>query len=91
MVNASSQKLFQRLWGITQQMTYKLQLIQNFITLIVIERRKFDHIILVLKESGCDSQMFAWLLWRPEAVGLAGKLLLESDVHKVIGQDIMRT
>ena len=33
----------------------------------MIGRRKFDHIIRVLKENGCDSQMFTWLLWRPEA------------------------
>ena len=32
--------------------------------------------------SYCDAQ---------KPVGLEGKLLLESDVHKVIGQDIMRT
>ena len=32
---------------------YKFQLIQNFITHIVVGTRKFDHITPVLKENGC--------------------------------------
>ena len=54
-----STEVFLRGCQITQQITYKLQLIQNFIILIVTGTRKFDHIILVLKDNGCDSQMFA--------------------------------
>ena len=57
-----STEVFLRGCQITQQITYKLQLTQNVITLIVTETGKFDHIIPVLKENGCNSQMSAWLL-----------------------------